>query len=82
MGLSNDSSGFFQAGKKLKTKFKRNEEGLEGLPDDYEVMKEKDFEESDECFSCQANLAKNFAGIRKGRHHCRRCGRTVCDRCR
>jgi len=28
-------------------------------------------------------LAKKFGGImKKGRHHCRRCGRTVCDRCR
>lgn len=81
-GLSTASNSL-QASSKLKAKLRKNEEGLDGLPDDFEVVAEKDFEEADECFSCKKQLAKKFGGLRKkGRHHCRKCGRTVCDKCR
>jgi hypothetical protein len=67
----------------LKAKIRRNEEGIEGLPENANPINEKEFEEADSCFSCKKALAKKFGGLRKkGRHHCRRCGRTVCDRCR
>jgi hypothetical protein len=68
---------------KLRSKIKKNEEGFEGLPDDCETVDEKNFDNEDQCYLCLKALAKKFGGLRKkGRHHCRKCGRTVCDRCR
>ena len=74
------------AGKQLskqKLQSLKKEEGLDGLPIKFPPKEEKDFEDAESCFSCQKELKKNFGKITgKGRHHCRRCGRTVCDRCR
>lgn len=70
-------------GMRHKGKYKKNEEGFEGLPDEFHPVTEQDFEEADSCFSCNKQLSKKFGALtKKGRHHCRRCGRTVCDKCR
>ena len=62
-------------------KLRKQDEGLEGLPEEFKL--ELETEDAEQCFSCQKALAKKFGGImKKGRHHCRRCARTVCDRCR
>eukprot|EP00347_Sterkiella_histriomuscorum_P006113 403354017 len=67
---------------KSKLKVKKQEEGFEGLPQQAKIMKEDEFEQSDSCFSCQKSLKKKLGALmKKGRHHCRRCGRTVCDKC-
>lgn len=70
------------AGARPKTKFKRTEEGFEGLPEEYAPALQSDYEEADSCFSCSKPLKKKLGAFTKqGRHHCRRCGRTVCSRC-
>lgn len=84
-GPKNQSSSILVGSKPLfqNIKQRKNDEGYDGLPEDYEPIDEKNFEEADSCFLCFKKLAKKFGGLRKkGRHHCRKCGRTVCDRCR
>jgi predicted RNA-binding Zn-ribbon protein involved in translation (DUF1610 family) len=42
-----------------------------------------EIQNAEKCFSCHKSLAKKFGALmKKGRHHCKRCGNTVCDRCR
>ena len=76
-----DSSGMLNR-PLVKGKYKKADEGVEGLPVDAKPVKESDYEEADSCFSCSKTLSKSFGALmKKGRHHCRRCGRTTCDRC-
>ena len=63
-------------------KLRRQDEGLDGLPESFS-FDGRGIEDAEQCFSCHKTLARKFGGImKKGRHHCRKCGRTVCDRCR
>jgi len=56
-------------------------DGLEWLPEEYTC--EFEIEDAEKCFSCHKTLAKKFGALtKKGRHHCKRCARTVCDKCR
>lgn len=48
-GLNGVNSG---GNNRIKGKFKKNEEGFEGLPEESNPMTESDFEEADSCFSC------------------------------
>ncbi len=67
-------------GSRPRGKINRKEEGVEGLPEEYKPASEK--EEASSCFSCNKILKKKLGALTKsGRHHCRRCGKTVCDRC-
>ena len=62
-------------------KLRKQDEGYENLPETF--VFDRELEGAEKCFSCHKALAKKFGGImKKGRHHCKRCGRTVCDRCR
>ncbi|CDW80664.1 fyve zinc finger family protein [Stylonychia lemnae] len=79
-GLNANLGGLLQNAR--SGKFKRAEEGLEGLPMDAKPAQESDYENADSCFSCEKELAKSLGLMRKkGRHHCRRCARTVCNNC-
>ena len=76
---------FLATTKPAITKAQKAEEGLEGLPEEFEIKteKNKEFNNSSTCESCGKNLNKKLVGIfsSSSRHHCRRCGKTVCDRC-
>lgn len=62
-------------------KLRKQDEGFESLPEDFKL--DLELEDAEKCFSCHKTLARKFGGImKKGRHHCKRCARTVCDRCR
>ena len=62
-------------------KLRKQDEGHEGLPEEFKL--DLELEDAEQCFSCHKALARKFGGImKKGRHHCKRCARTVCDRCR
>jgi len=76
------ASGAILPSQQLKNhKLRKQDEGFESLPEDFKL--ELELEDAAKCFSCHKTLAKKFGGImKKGRHHCKRCARTVCDRCR
>lgn len=42
------------------------------------MQKPPTFQESDKCYLCTKEFGK---GLYKGRHHCRNCGKSICNKC-
>jgi hypothetical protein len=58
----------------------REKEGFDNLPDFYKVADKDEFNEADNCE--MVNCGANFKGIKGAkRHHCRRCAKSVCEKC-
>jgi hypothetical protein len=57
-------------------------EGYEGLPDEFDAKTDKAlFQNANDCASCRKNLKQKIKFMKSDRHHCRRCGSTVCTKC-
>ena len=69
--------------KKKKKKLLREEEGVDSLPDTYQVFSQANWKEKEKsekiCKLCHVTF--NAWNSDKSRHHCRRCGIAVCTTC-